>query len=78
MVTIRRDSIESAPDLGGPAGAPAVGPERGVPQDGQNCAPSGSSVPQLEHAAPSGVPQDAQNLAPAADSAPHCGQNGMR
>jgi len=79
---VRRDSIESAPLWGGAfvaetAGAAAPAPA-GVPHDGQNLAPSGSSVPQLEHAVASGVPQEAQNFAPAADSAPQFGQNGMR
>jgi hypothetical protein len=80
IVTVRRDSIESAPLGGGAFGTAAGGAAapRGVPQDGQNLAPSGSSAPQLEHEAASAVPQDAQNLAPAADSAPQFGQNAMR
>jgi len=80
IVTVRRDSIESAPRCGGAFvaadGAAATAPaSRGVPHDGQNFAPSGSSVPQFEHAVARGLPHDAQNFAPAPDSAPQWGQN---
>ena len=53
------------------AGAGAAPVSSAVPQDMQNFAASGLTVPQFGHARSSTVPQDMQNFAAAGFDVPH-------